>query len=446
MAEARKEANEPTPREAEQLLGEVMLFEPVQVQNYLHDEFMRDFSPIAAIQHGAPIEFNIPGATQLYHDLNNSLLRVRARIMDAAGNAPDANVHPSVVNNVFNSMWRDHTLSMNGRQITEPNNMYAWRALMEDILNFSMDVQNTRLQCQCWHRDTAGQLAVRAHNGDNVGHNRRAAKFAQGHVVEMVGRPHIDMFHQDKLIPPGINLNYRLLPAADTFVIRTPDGDDVQYRFVIETVQLLMRTKQLTEPMEVAHRTLVQNQSMRLPHTRVLMKHLSVAAGLGSIAFDNVFTSALPDLVIMGMVTDETFVGGYHQPSPFNFQHFNVNRVDMKVNSTPRPSAGYTPSWADGNYIKDYMTFLSELGYDTGDKCAQISPTEWANGYTLFAFKLTPGPIGSGVAGPRTHAKSGNARLELSFAQPTQENIKIVLMYQSPAVLEVDLWNNVVLT
>ena len=125
MAETRKEANEPTPREAEQLLGEVMLFEPVQVQNYLHDEFMRDFSPIAAIQHGAPIEFNIPGARQLYHDLNNSLLRVRARIMDAAGNAPDANVHPSVVNNVFNSMWRDNTLSMNGRKITEPNNMYA---------------------------------------------------------------------------------------------------------------------------------------------------------------------------------------------------------------------------------------------------------------------------------------------------------------------------------
>ena len=274
----------------------------------------------------------------------------------------------------------------------------------------------------------------------------RAARFAEGAVVEMVGRPHLDLFHQDKLLPPGININYRLLPAADTFVLRTPDGDNVQYRFIIETVQLLMRTKQLTESAELAHRSLVQQQNMRLPHTRVLLKHLSVAAGLGSIAFDNVFTSALPDLVIMGMVNDDTFVGGYHQPSPFNFQHFNVNRVDMKVNGSQRPSGGYTPSWNNGNYIKDYWTFLSELGYDTGDKCAQISPIEWEFGYTLFAFRLTPGPIGSGVAGPRTHAKSGNARLELSFAQPTPNNIKIILMYQSPAVLEIDLFNNVVLT
>lgn len=122
------------------MLGEKILFEPIQVQNDLHYEFMRDFSPIAAIQHGAPMEFNIPYATQLYHDLNNSLLRVRTRIMDAAGNAPVANAHPSVVNNVFNSMWRDHTLSKNGRQITELNNMYAWRALMEDMLNYSTDV------------------------------------------------------------------------------------------------------------------------------------------------------------------------------------------------------------------------------------------------------------------------------------------------------------------
>ena len=161
MTDNRKEASEPTPREVEQMLGEVMLFDPIMVQNYLHDEFTRDFSPIAAIQHGAPIEFNITGATQLYNDLNNSVLRVRARIVDAADHAPDQNVHPSVVNNAFNSMWRDQTLTLNGRQVTEPNNMYAWRAYMEDLLNFSSDVQNTRLHTQCWHKDTAGHLEAR---------------------------------------------------------------------------------------------------------------------------------------------------------------------------------------------------------------------------------------------------------------------------------------------
>ena len=86
---AEAERSETTPREVEQMLGEVMLFEPVMIQNYLHDEFDRDYALIAAIQHGAPIEFNISGATQLYCDLNNLLVRVRARVMDAANHPPD---------------------------------------------------------------------------------------------------------------------------------------------------------------------------------------------------------------------------------------------------------------------------------------------------------------------------------------------------------------------
>ena len=73
-----------------------------------------------------------------------------------------------------------------------------------------------------------------------------------------------------------------------------------------------MRTKQLTEATELAHRSIAQKQNMRLPITIVQLKHLSVAQGLGSMAFDNVFTGGqLPDLVIMGMITDDEFASGY---------------------------------------------------------------------------------------------------------------------------------------
>ena len=134
---AEAERSETAPREMEQMLGKVMLFEPVMIQNYLHDEFDLDYAPIAAIQHGAPIEFNIIGATQLYCDLNNLLVRVRARVMDAADHPPDANHHPSVVNDQFNSMWRDQTLTLNGRCINEQNNMYPWKSYLMNLLNYS---------------------------------------------------------------------------------------------------------------------------------------------------------------------------------------------------------------------------------------------------------------------------------------------------------------------
>ena len=203
------------------------------IQNYLHDEFDRDYAPIAAIQHGAPIEFNISGASQLYCDLNNLLLRVRARVLDGGDHVPGAGDHPGVINNPFNSMWRDHSLTLNGRCVTEPNNMYPWRAYISSLLNYTNEVQNTRLQCECWLRDTAGHLDSRNHDGDNIGFNTRAGRFARGQVMEMIGRPHLDLFQQDKLLPPGINIAYRLTPAADHFVIKAPDNDNTQYRMVI---------------------------------------------------------------------------------------------------------------------------------------------------------------------------------------------------------------------
>ena len=69
-----------------------------------------------------------------------------------------------------------------------------------------------------------------------------------------------------------------------------------------------------------------------------------------SINFDNVFTGALPDLIIVGLVRCADLAGGY-QRNPFNFRNFGVNRIELKRNGTSRPIEGYTPNFATGQYI-----------------------------------------------------------------------------------------------
>ena len=54
--------------------------------------------------------------------------------------------------------------------------------------------------------------------------------------------------------------------------------------------------------------------------------------------------------------------------------------------------------------------------------------------------------MGYGVAGLRSHFTGGYVRLKLRFAQQTPANLKVILLHESPSVLEIDLWNNVVLT
>ena len=120
-----------------------------------------------------------------------------------------------------------------------------------------------------------------------------------------------------------------------------------------------------------------------------------------------------------------------------------MNSIELKRNGTSKPSQGYTSNFANGQYIKDFMTFLQELMGDTGDKIVCLTPSEWANGYTLYAFKITEDPIGPGTYGPRSKSATGSARLEVLFATAVNENIKVILFYQMLGRLQFDRFNEV---
>ena len=73
-----------------------------------------------------------------------------------------------------------------------------------------------------------------------------------------------------------------------------------------------------------------------------------------------------------------------------------------------------------------------------------LTPFEWANGYTVYAFKITDSSIGPGTYGPRSKFGTGSARLEVSFAAAVNINIKMVLLYQILGRIEFDRLNAVI--
>ena len=95
--------------------------------------------------------------------------------------------------------------------------------------------------------------------------------------------------------------------------------------------------------------------------------------------------------------------------------------------------------------IKDYVTLLEQFHCDSGDKCISLTISEWATGYTLYAFKITDGLIRPGTYGPRSKSATGSLRLEVSFAAAQNENIKVILLYQMLGRLEFDQFHNVII-
>ena len=142
--------------------------------------------------------------------------------------------------------------------------MYAYCAYMETLLNCSSDVQSYRLKAEGWHKDTYDKMDE-SEPKDNKGLLEREKYCAESPEVVLIGRPHMDVFHIDKLIPSGIDVAIKFLPNDDKFIFMTGDNDNLGPKVVIKDMNLIVATKPMSDATELAHRALILDRNMRLP-------------------------------------------------------------------------------------------------------------------------------------------------------------------------------------
>ena len=64
-------------------------------------------------------------------------------------------------------------------------------------------------------------MNVTAVGGNNAGLNARAATFARSILVELIGRPHLDVFHQERFITANLDLHMKLIPSPNDFLCKS---------------------------------------------------------------------------------------------------------------------------------------------------------------------------------------------------------------------------------
>ena len=201
--------------------SELNLFEPAVIQTAVVDEFVQEFAPIATIIQGSPIDFQIEGGGLNDMDLNNSKLEVRGKLTKPDGGNIAGGTRVGVVNLPLHSLFSAVNMKIGEKVVTESNNLYPYRAHMETIINYQEDVLKTRMLCEGYDADTAGNMDVTDPAGANAGLGRREVTFNASKTVRMIGRIHSDLWHQEKLIPPGVKLEVQLVPSRSSFFIKT---------------------------------------------------------------------------------------------------------------------------------------------------------------------------------------------------------------------------------
>ena len=128
----------------EQISSEVDLFGSIMKQNVIENEFNREYALLATIQPGIAIEFKVKSANNLYLNLNSSRLHVIAKITKADGTNIDANT-AATINLTLHSMFRQNWLEFNGWNVGDTSQLYPYRSVLESLLDFCKEVQETCL-------------------------------------------------------------------------------------------------------------------------------------------------------------------------------------------------------------------------------------------------------------------------------------------------------------
>lgn len=390
-------------------------------------------TPISSLSDEGPIEFVMPGTGDDYIDLSHTLLHIKAKILNADSTSllPDAKTAP--VNNWLHSLFNQLDVYLNQKLISPPNNTYAYRAYVETLLNYGPAAKQSHLTCGMWYGDTAKQMD--SCDDNNTGYVKRQLQVKESKTVEMIGHLHGDIFNQDKFLINGVELRVKLVRTKDSFNLMstTPDA---KFKVHIDSATLILRKARINPSVLLAHQKILATTAAKYPITRAEVKVLTIPSGVRGKTLDNVFLGQVPKRCIIGFVDNMAFNGTFNT-NPFNFDNHGINVFSLYVDGQQIPSKTLMPSYSNDVFTTSYHTIFTGTGIHFLNEGNSISKEEYANGYCLMAFDLTP-DLSANSNSHWNLIKHGCVRIEVQFESAITKTLNCIVYAEFDNVIEIN--------
>ena len=408
------------------------LFALPPTQTAVQDGLWVEYHPLATLAAGAPIEFAVSGATADYIDLSNTYLYVKAKVLRQDGTNPAADAVFAPVNYWIHSLFSQVDVSLNNILVTPSENTYPYRAYIESTLNYGREAKTTHLTSALYYQDTANHLES-LNEAENDGFRARAAHAAAGREVDMIGRLHCDIFHQERYLLNGVDVKIRLIPSKSTFNLMTAAA--ANFKSVISHASLFVRKVRLNPSVTLSHAKALERGTAKYPLKRVVVKTFSIPTGNVGAVQDNLFLSQTPNRLVIGLVDSAAF-NGENARNPFNFQTFGLSFLSLYLDGKQVPSKPLQPNFAGGQYVRSFFNLMVSSGLANQDSGSNINRQDFAGGFALYSMDLTPSLIDDNQLFELV--KSGALRMELKFVAPLQRSATVVVWAEMDSVLEID--------
>ena len=408
------------------------LFALPPTQTAVQDGLWVEYHPLATLAPGAPIEFAVSGATADYLDLSNTYLHVKAKVLRQDGTALPADAVVAPVNYWLHSLFSQVDVLLNDTLVTPSENTYPYRAYIESTLNYGREAKTTHLTTALYYQDTASHLES-LNEAENLGFDARKQQARRGRDVDMIGRLHCDIFHQERYLLNGVDVKIRLIPSKSTFNLMA--AADANFKSVISHASLFVRKVRLNPSVTLSHAKALERGTAKYPLKRVVVKTFSIPTGNVGAVQDNLFLSQTPNRLVIGLVDSAAF-NGENARNPFNFKTLGLSFLSLYLDGKQVPSKPLQPNFDGGQYVRSFFNLMVSSGLANQDSGSNINREDFAGGFALYSMDLTPSLIDDNQLFELV--KSGALRMELKFVAPLQRSATVVVWAEMDSVLEID--------
>ena len=399
------------------------------------------------------LDFFIAGTGEEYIDLQQTKIHLEVSIRDHEGNrvpltgstpAGQPVIHgasdkgPAPINNFCHSLFSQVDVYFNDKQVSSSNNLYPYRAYLENLLNHGKDSSESHLSCALYYHDTPGELET--FDKENKGLIKRLNIAFQNESFDMIAPLHVDCFNQNRYLLNNVDVKIRLTRSHPNFCLVTKEAPANGYKVIVKQATLFMHKVKLAPSLLLAHAQLLTRNPVKYPMHRVEMKSFSIPVGTLNANRDNLVLGQLPTHILVGLVDSEAESGNYVK-NPFNFKHFNLKHLSLQIGSEQIPSQPLQPDYNNNLYIREYQGLIDALGYWRTDKGITIDRSAYANGYTLYGFNLSSSAQQCSEA--FSLLKQGNLQMNLKFAQALPNSVMVICHMTFENMMEIDQMRNI---
>ncbi|XP_067203273.1 uncharacterized protein F54H12.2-like [Linepithema humile] len=227
----------------------------------------------------------------------------------------------------------------------------------------------------------------------------------------------------------------RLVRSKDSFCLMESNSLS---KIRLLDASLLVRRAKISPGVLLSHARMLSKTTAKYPLTKVEVKTFTIHAGLIGESIDNVILGQLPKRVIVGFVDNRAF-NGDRKLNPFNFKNYGINFFSLYADGMQIPSRPLQPNFSkdEGLYVEAYHTLFSGTGIHFLNEGNSISREDYGQGYTLFAFDLTP-DLSAHCAGHWNLVKHGSLRLEVKFEKALTATVNCIVYAEFDNILEID--------